>query len=196
MDIDAVASSQDVLDTLKLQRRTLIPHRKRAPPPLSDKDSESESQEDSQDDSLEDSQLLDTSSSPIANNLSGSLIEETTTSRESTTEGSTACTGNGRASTPKRSPEARRMFRHKKIIISQRNGKKRITEGEATAILSELKKANTSIKALTDKVKKSEKRMQRVEKRIKVSSNAPPPSSCSFSKKHKIPVGIRVRMIC
>jgi len=93
--------------------------------------------------------------------LSGSLIEETITSRESTTERSTACsTGNGRASTPKKSPEAWRMFRHKKIIISQRNGKKRITEGEATAILSELKKANTSIKALKNLKKNAASRKE------------------------------------
>ena len=64
---------------------------------------------------------------------------------------------------------------------------------EAESILSELKKTNTSINALAQKMKKTEKRMQRVEKRVKVSSSTPSSADdkCGL-KQSSIPAGIRV----
>ncbi|XP_065915539.1 uncharacterized protein [Dysidea avara] len=63
---------------------------------------------------------------------------------------------------------------------------------EAESILSELKKTNTSINALAQKMKKTEKRMQRVEKRVKVSSSTPSSADdkCGL-KQSSIPAGIR-----
>ena len=179
--------SEDGIDMLQLvgTQRAGKQSRKRSAfdrdPTLSDP--ESETPEDSQRDL--DGELEVSPGSDALSTQSSSLSASWT---PVTSQSSTSSSG-----TPRRpkSGRATQRFRHKKISIFRSGNKEQSSEAES--ILSELKKTNTSINALAQKMKKTEKRMQRVEKRVKVSSS--PPSSaddkCAL-KRTSIPAGIRV----
>lgn len=90
--------------------------------------------------------------------------------------------------TPKRS----RLFKHRKIIIRSKSKENcsPITSNLTVNLLSELKKTNTTMGKLAEKVKKAEKRMRNMEKKVSSSSSSSPSSS---KKTVSVPSGIRVR---
>jgi len=201
----------DVLDTLQLAGAQ---NRKRGPPGR-DAESDDSLGEDSQEEDYQEEDFLqeeansldghgelETSSNPAIVSTQRSLMSVCGSG-----ESAEADSGSTTSNTPKRPAAAlkgKRHFRHKKIILSRKGKQGQRTEmtvtAEGQAILSELKKTNITIIALAERVRKSEKRMQKVEKRVKVSSDSSSKDSSPSSshndcclKKGSIPVGIRVR---
>lgn len=87
--------------------------------------------------------------------------------------------------TPKRPVPRPRAFRHRKIIKATKTN-----PTNSGSMISELQKTNATMLELADKVKKAEKRLRNMEKKVKCS-----PNSTSPSLKNIVPIGIRVRLI-
>ena len=83
---------------------------------------------------------------------------------------------------PNRGPRA---FRHRKIIKPRK-----ANPTNSGALLSELQKTNATMLELAEKVKKAEKRMRNMEKKVKHSSKSTSPN---LKLKNTVPIGIRVR---